>query len=59
MNTHNKTLAIGIVFLAALTMLALFTQLTQAQGPDRDQRWTLRRMARPRARRALSRFRGG
>jgi len=33
MNTHNKTLAIGIVVLAVLIALALLTQLTQAQGP--------------------------
>jgi hypothetical protein len=33
MNTHNKTLAIGIVALAVLVTLALFTQLTLAQGP--------------------------
>jgi hypothetical protein len=33
MNTHNKTLAIGMVFLVALVTLALFTGLTQAQGP--------------------------
>lgn len=32
MNTHNKTLTIGIVFLAALILLALVVGFTNAQG---------------------------
>jgi len=33
MNTHKSSITVGIVVVAALVTLALFTQLTQAQGP--------------------------